>query len=61
MKLILCILYFWNRRNIFILYFTPRSTCIYEDVSKSFRTGEKRKWYSSLPLGAFVSLFCESV
>jgi hypothetical protein len=22
---------------------------------------EKRKWYSSLPLGAVVSLFCESI
>jgi len=30
----------------------------YEGVSKSFHTG---KWYSCLPLGAVVSLFCESV
>jgi hypothetical protein len=36
----------------------------YEDVSKSFRTGRLERelwWYSSLPLGAVVSLFCESV
>jgi hypothetical protein len=35
----------------------------YEGVSKSFRTGhlerENCKWYSSLPLGAVVSPFCE--
>jgi len=34
---------------------------MYEGVSKSFLTGENHKWYSSLPLGAVVSLFCESV
>jgi hypothetical protein len=37
----------------------------YEGVSKSFRTGpwseEDCKWYRSPPLGAVVSLFCESV
>jgi len=36
------------------------NTCLYEDVSKSFRTGYLErdcKWYSSLPLGAVVSLF----
>jgi hypothetical protein len=37
---------------------------IYEVVSISFRTvawSENCKWYSSLPLGAVVSLFYESV
>jgi hypothetical protein len=37
----------------------------HEEISKSFRTGRlERKLqmvYSSLPLGAVVSLFCESV
>jgi hypothetical protein len=32
---------------------------VYEGVYKSFRTG--RKWYSSLPLGSVISLFCDSV
>jgi len=35
-----------------------------EGVSKSFRTGRLEReleMYSSLPLGAVVSLFCESV
>jgi hypothetical protein len=37
---------------------------IYEGVSKSFRTGcleRELKMVSSLPLGAVLSLFCESV
>jgi hypothetical protein len=38
---------------------------IYDGVSKSFRTGhlerELQMIYSSLPLGAVISLFCESV
>jgi len=40
-------------------------TQIHEDVSKSFRTdrldSENCNWYSSLPIGVIVSLFCESV
>jgi hypothetical protein len=38
--------------------------CQYEGVSKVFRLAtwsENCKWYSSLPLGAVVSLFYESV
>jgi hypothetical protein len=34
---------------------------MYEGVSKSFRTGVNCKWYNTLPLGAAVSLFYESV
>jgi hypothetical protein len=37
---------------------------LYEGVFKSFRTdpwSESCRWYSSLPLGTVVSLFCESV
>jgi hypothetical protein len=43
----------------------PGMFCVtYESVSISFRTGRldgNCKWYSSLPLGAVVSLFCESI
>jgi hypothetical protein len=45
-----------------VLLWTPTMT--YEGVTKSFRTcrwRENCKWYSSLPLGAVVWLFCESV
>jgi len=37
---------------------------VHEGVSKSFRTGRLERelqMYSSLPLGAVVSIFCESV
>jgi hypothetical protein len=33
----------------------------YPKVSGLAALSEKRKWYSSLPLGAGVSQFCESV
>jgi hypothetical protein len=41
-----------------------KKPCTYEGVSKSFRTGlleQELQRYSSLPLGAIVLLFCESV
>jgi hypothetical protein len=34
---------------------------VYPKVSGLTTWSENRKWYSSLPLGAIVSLFCESV
>jgi len=34
---------------------------VYPKVSELAARSEKRKRYSSLPLGAVVSLFCESV
>jgi hypothetical protein len=41
------------------------SFMMYEGLYKSFRTGhlerENCKWYNSLPLGAVLLLFCESV
>jgi hypothetical protein len=34
---------------------------VYPKVSRLAARSENCKWYSSLPLGAVVSLFCESV
>jgi hypothetical protein len=34
---------------------------VYPKVSGLAAWSEKCKWYSSLPLGSVVSLFCESV
>jgi hypothetical protein len=36
-------------------------TWVYPKVSGLAAWGENSKWYSSLPLDAVVSLFCESV
>jgi hypothetical protein len=36
-------------------------TGVYPKVSELAAWSEYCKWYSSLPLGAVVSLFCESV
>jgi hypothetical protein len=36
-------------------------TNLYAEISGLASWGENCKWYSSLPLGAVVSLFCESV
>jgi hypothetical protein len=36
-------------------------TRVYPEVSGLAAWSENCKWYSSLPLGAVVSLFCESV
>jgi hypothetical protein len=36
-------------------------TRVYTKVSGLAAWSEKCKWYSSLPLGAVVSLFCESL
>jgi hypothetical protein len=54
--------------NVYIYIYICVCVCVCEGVcegvSKSFRTGRlelELKWYSSLPLGAVVSLFCESV
>jgi hypothetical protein len=41
----------------YIIYFTTG----YPQVFGLAVWSENYKWYSSLPLGAFVSLFCESV
>jgi hypothetical protein len=38
-----------------------RRTEVYPKVSGLAACSENCKWYSSLPLGAVVSLFCESV
>jgi len=37
-----------------------RYTRVYPKVSGLAAWSENSKWYSSPPLGAFVSLFCES-
>jgi len=37
------------------------NTRVYPKVSRLATWSENCKWYSSLPLGAVVSLFCESV
>jgi hypothetical protein len=39
----------------------PRHTRVYPKVSRLAAWSENCKWYSSLPLGAVVSLLCESV
>jgi hypothetical protein len=39
----------------------PKCTRVYPKVSELATWSEKCKWYSSLPLGAVISLFCESV
>jgi hypothetical protein len=36
-------------------------TRVYPKVSGLAAWSENYKWYSSLPLGALVSIFCESV
>jgi hypothetical protein len=38
-----------------------QNTRVYPKVSGLAAWSENCKWYSSLPLGAIVSLFCESV
>jgi hypothetical protein len=40
---------------------TGMDTRVYPKVSGLAAWSENCKWYSSLPLGAVVSLFCESV
>jgi flagellar basal body-associated protein FliL len=37
------------------------STRVYPEVSGLAASSENGKWYSALPLGVVVSLFCESV
>jgi hypothetical protein len=39
----------------------PSNTIVYPEVSGLASWNENCKWYSSLPLVAIVSLFCESV
>jgi hypothetical protein len=38
-----------------------RCTRVYPEVSGLASWSENCKWYGSLPLGAVISLFCESV
>jgi hypothetical protein len=48
----------------YVLYYYYYYYYYYTSISKSFRTAawsENCEWYSSLPLGAVVSLLCESV
>jgi hypothetical protein len=40
---------------------TLMNTRVYPKVSGLAAWSENCKWYSSVPLGAVVSLFCESV
>jgi hypothetical protein len=40
---------------------TGQCTGVYPEVSGLAAWSENCKWYSSLPLGAVVSLLCESV
>jgi hypothetical protein len=40
---------------------TSKYEGVYPKVSGLAALREKRKWYGSLPLGAVVLLFCESV
>jgi len=40
---------------------TSQNTRVYPKVSGLATWSENCKWYSSLPLGAVASLFCESV
>jgi hypothetical protein len=48
-------LIYFNRRN------RVRYTRVYPKVSGLAAWSENCKWYSSLPLGAVISLFCELV
>jgi hypothetical protein len=41
--------------------FETANTRVYPKVSGLAASSENCKWYSSLPLGVVVSLFCESV
>jgi hypothetical protein len=41
--------------------FSIETTRVYPKVSGLAAWSENCKWYSSVPLGAVVSLFCESV
>jgi hypothetical protein len=41
--------------------FLEYDTTVYPKVSVLAAWSEKCKWYTALPLGAVVSLFCESV
>jgi hypothetical protein len=50
-----------NRRNIMILPNCSSFTRVFPKVSGLAARSENCKWYSSLPLGAVVSLLSESV
>jgi hypothetical protein len=54
---------FVKHRDIFnfTLFSNNHITKVYPKVSGLSSWSENCKWYSSLPLGAIVSLFCESV
>jgi hypothetical protein len=49
--------FYYNRQNSIL----PSCMRLYPEVSGLAAWGENCKWYSSLPPGAAVSLFCESV
>jgi hypothetical protein len=52
----------WNSAQTVILLLLPIvDTRVYPKVSGLAAWSENCKWYSSLPLGAVVSLFCESL
>jgi hypothetical protein len=44
-----------------VVFLNNTDTRVYPKVSGLAACSENCKWYSSLPLGAVVSLFCESV
>jgi hypothetical protein len=50
-----------DRRNLYDALCRITSTRVYPKVSGLAAWSENCKWYSSLPLGAVVSLFSESV
>jgi hypothetical protein len=47
--------------HTYIHTYIHRHTRVYPKVSGLAACSENCKWYSSLPLGAVVSLFCEPV
>jgi hypothetical protein len=54
-------LYVLISQYYYIFMFTYRLRRVYPKFSGLAAWSENCKWYSSLPLGAVVSLFCESV
>jgi len=46
---------------LFTMLWSISNTRVYPEVSGLAAWSQNCKWYSSLPLGAVVSLFCESV
>jgi hypothetical protein len=50
-----------RRRELLEERYLTQHTRVYPEVSGLAVWSENCKWYSSLPLGAVVSLFCESV